>query len=61
MLQEPKAYVEALLEVHTKNAELVQRAFRGDPTFGASLDKVGDRAAAVLSSMHVRSLASPPS
>lgn len=38
--QEPKAYVEALLEVHTKNADLVQKAFRGDVSFGASLDKV---------------------
>ena len=37
--QEPKSYVESLLEVHTKNAELVQRAFRGDATFGQALDK----------------------
>lgn len=36
---EPKPYVEALLEVHTKNADTVQRAFRSDPTFVASLDK----------------------
>lgn len=39
-IQEPKPYVEALLEVHTKNADTVQKAFRGDPTFVASLDKV---------------------
>lgn len=32
--------MEALLEVHTKNADLVQKAFRGDASFGASLDKV---------------------
>ena len=38
--QEPKPYVEALLEVHTKNADIVQKAFRGDVSFGASLDKV---------------------
>jgi len=36
---ESKPYVEALLEVHTKNADLVTKAFRGDPTFGQSLDK----------------------
>lgn len=38
--QDPKPYVEALLAVHNKNAETVQKAFRGDPTFVASLDKV---------------------
>ncbi|KAM0789674.1 hypothetical protein ACM66B_006536 [Microbotryomycetes sp. NB124-2] len=36
---EPKAYVDALLHVHKKNAELVTKAFRGDVGFVASLDK----------------------
>jgi hypothetical protein len=34
-----KAYVDALLEVHTKNAETVDRSFRGEAGFVASLDK----------------------
>lgn len=38
-MQEPKPYVEALLEVHAKNADLVQKAFRGDASFGQALDK----------------------
>lgn len=37
---EPKAYVDALLSVHKKNAELVTKAFRGDQGFVASLDRV---------------------
>lgn len=41
-LQDPKAYVDALLLVHTKNNELVQRAFKGETGFVASLDKVSD-------------------
>ncbi|KAK4051653.1 ubiquitin ligase (cullin) of SCF [Microbotryomycetes sp. JL201] len=36
---EPKAYVDALLHIHKKNAELVAKAFRGDVGFVASLDK----------------------
>ncbi|KAK4056472.1 ubiquitin ligase (cullin) of SCF [Microbotryomycetes sp. JL221] len=36
---DPKAYVDALLLVHKKNAELVAKAFRGDVGFVASLDK----------------------
>jgi len=36
---EPKAYVDALLAVHGKNHGLVQRAFKGEPGFVASLDK----------------------
>ena len=36
---DPKAYVDALLEVHTKNSETVQRSFRGEAGFVASLDK----------------------
>lgn len=36
---EPKAYVDALLEVHQKNSETVQRSFRGEAGFVASLDK----------------------
>ncbi|KAF7291605.1 CULLIN-2 domain-containing protein [Mycena chlorophos] len=34
-----KAYVDALLEVHKKNAETVARSFRGEAGFVASLDK----------------------
>ncbi|KAG6918745.1 hypothetical protein DXG01_011936 [Tephrocybe rancida] len=36
---DPKAYVDALLEVHKKNSETVQRSFRGEAGFVASLDK----------------------
>ncbi|SCZ98135.1 BZ3500_MvSof-1268-A1-R1_Chr3-3g06598 [Microbotryum saponariae] len=36
---EPKAYVEALLSVHSNNAELVQKAFKGDQGFVGSLDR----------------------
>ncbi|KAJ3207046.1 hypothetical protein HDU82_004104 [Entophlyctis luteolus] len=36
---DPKIYVEALLEVHTKYNELVQNAFRGESGFVSSLDK----------------------
>lgn len=36
---EPKAYVDALLEVHRKNSETVSRSFRGEAGFVASLDK----------------------
>ncbi|KAI0042482.1 Cullin-domain-containing protein [Auriscalpium vulgare] len=36
---DPKAYVDALLEVHTKNAETVNRSFKGEAGFVASLDK----------------------
>lgn len=36
---DPKAYVDSLLSVHKKNAELVTKAFRGDSGFVASLDK----------------------
>ncbi|CAG8517302.1 9020_t:CDS:10 [Paraglomus occultum] len=36
---EPKTYVDALLEVHKKYAEMVQSAFRGEAGFVASLDK----------------------
>ncbi|KAI5117366.1 hypothetical protein M0805_002479 [Coniferiporia weirii] len=34
-----KAYVDALLGVHTKNSETVNRSFRGEAGFVASLDK----------------------
>jgi cullin 1 len=37
---DPKAYVDSLLAVHKKNGELVGKAFRGDQTFVASLDRV---------------------
>ncbi|KAG5456026.1 MAG: Cullin, partial [Olpidium bornovanus] len=37
--QEPKTYVDALLEVHKKYNELVVSAFRGEAGFVASLDK----------------------
>ncbi|KAL5512777.1 hypothetical protein ACEPAG_3043 [Sanghuangporus baumii] len=36
---DPKAYVDALLEVHKKNSETVNRSFRGEAGFVASLDK----------------------
>ncbi|KAI0357405.1 Cullin-domain-containing protein [Trametes cingulata] len=36
---DPKAYVDALLEVHQKNSETVNRSFRGEAGFVASLDK----------------------
>ncbi|KAH9841849.1 Cullin-domain-containing protein [Rhodofomes roseus] len=36
---DPKAYVDALLEVHSKNSETVTRSFRGEAGFVASLDK----------------------
>ncbi|KAF7299052.1 CULLIN-2 domain-containing protein [Mycena indigotica] len=36
---DPKAYVDALLEVHHKNSETVTRSFRGEAGFVASLDK----------------------
>ncbi|KAF8073803.1 Cullin [Lyophyllum atratum] len=36
---EPKAYVDALLDVHKKNSETVTRSFRGEAGFVASLDK----------------------
>ncbi|KAJ6508165.1 Cullin [Mycena sanguinolenta] len=35
----PKAYVDALLDVHKKNSETVVRSFRGEAGFVASLDK----------------------
>ena len=36
---DPKAYVDALLEVHKKNSETVTRSFKGEAGFVASLDK----------------------
>lgn len=36
---DPKAYVDALLDVHKKNADTVTRSFRGEAGFVASLDK----------------------
>jgi cullin 1 len=36
---DPKAYVDALLDVHRKNSETVTRSFRGEAGFVASLDK----------------------
>jgi cullin 1 len=35
---EPKAYVDALLEVHSKSSETVNRSFEGDAGFVTSLD-----------------------
>jgi cullin 1 len=37
---DPKAYVDALLDVHKKNQETVNRSFKGEAGFVASLDKV---------------------
>ena len=39
-VEDPKAYVDALLEVHKKNQETVSRSFKGEAGFVASLDKV---------------------
>lgn len=36
---DPKAYVDALLEVHRKNSETVQASFKNEAGFSASLDK----------------------
>ena len=36
---DPKAYVDALLEVYHKNSETVNRSFKGEAGFAASLDK----------------------
>ena len=36
---DPKAYVDAFLDVHHKNSETVARNFRGEAGFVASLDK----------------------
>jgi cullin 1 len=36
---EPKAYVDVLLEVHTKSSEFINRNFKGDASFVASLDR----------------------
>ncbi|KAG5648294.1 hypothetical protein DXG03_004866 [Asterophora parasitica] len=36
---DPKAYVDALLDVHKKNSDTVTRSFRGEAGFVASLDK----------------------
>ncbi|KAJ4478974.1 ubiquitin-protein ligase [Lentinula aciculospora] len=36
---DPKAYVDALLEVHKKNSETVARSFKSEAGFAASLDK----------------------
>lgn len=38
--QEPKAYVDALLEVHAKNQETLGRSFKYEVRFVASFDKV---------------------
>lgn len=40
-MQDPKAYVEALLEVHKKYGDVVNGPFRQELGFNASLDKVG--------------------
>jgi cullin 1 len=37
--QDPKNYVDSLLEIHTKNALTVSNAFKGEPGFVAALDK----------------------
>lgn len=35
---DPRAYVDALIEVRRKNSETVQRRFRGDAKFAARLE-----------------------
>ena len=39
--QEPKAYIEALLDTHTKYSGVVNGPFKAELGFNASLDKVG--------------------
>ncbi|KAF5322714.1 hypothetical protein D9619_000259 [Psilocybe cf. subviscida] len=36
---DPKNYVDSLLEVHSKNKDIVDRSFKGEAGFAASLDK----------------------
>ena len=50
---EPKAYVDALLAAHKRNAELVTKAFRGDQGFVASLDRVSGEAQGTQSSVTI--------
>jgi hypothetical protein len=38
--QDPKAYVETILDIHTKFFKLVQESFSGEQGFTAALDKV---------------------
>lgn len=38
--QDPKVYVEALLQVHTRYSQLVSMAFEGKPMFVGALDRV---------------------
>jgi hypothetical protein len=38
--QEPKSYVETILDIHTKFFKLVQESFCGEQGFTAALDKV---------------------
>jgi hypothetical protein len=40
LLQDPKSYVTALLEVYKKNLSVVEKPFEGDTGFQAALDKV---------------------
>ena len=40
VLQDPKVYVHALLDIHNKCSAMVQTSFSGDPGFIQSLDKV---------------------
>lgn len=39
-VQEPKAYIEALLDVHGKYKEVVDVCFKAELGFNASLDRV---------------------
>jgi cullin 1 len=50
---EPKAYVDALLAAHKRNAELVTKAFRGDQGFVASLDRVSRKDSRIRKSSQV--------
>jgi hypothetical protein len=40
LYQDPKLYVETLLDIHTKFFRLVQDAFSSEQDFTAALDKV---------------------
>ncbi len=46
--QDPKSYVEALLEVHRKNSAVVEESFRGEQGFRAALDKASAQVVGVL-------------
>jgi cullin 1 len=40
MIQDPKAYVESLLEINSKYSDVVNGPFRAELGFNAALDRV---------------------